>query len=250
MSVSYELTGPIGSLAALGLVVLQTDETIEHDFRRIFTSPDIALYVTRLPMAAELTPDAITDMEAELGAAARLLPPEVAFDVVAYACTSGTSQIGAGAVADCLKATTSTREATNPLSAAKAALAHVGAKRVAVVSPYIKAISDGLCRALEGDGVQVGESVSFGERVEHHVARIAPASIHSAALAVGQSEEVDAVFLSCTNLRTLDIIEDLEAVLQKPVLSSNQALAWDMARRAKKSVPFGHAPGRLFHNIA
>ena len=60
------------------------------------------------------------------------------------------------------------------------------------------------------------------------MARIAPASIHSAALAVGQSEEVDAVFLSCTNLRTLDIIDDLEAVLQKPVLSSNQALAWDM----------------------
>ena len=47
-----------------------------------------------------------------------------------------------------------------------------------------------------------------------------------------KTSEADAVFLSCTNLRTLDIIEEIETPLGKPALSSNQVLAWDMARRA------------------
>ena len=45
--IGYELTGPIGSAATLGLVVLQADETLEQDFRQIFPDRDIAIY-TRL----------------------------------------------------------------------------------------------------------------------------------------------------------------------------------------------------------
>ena len=41
----YRLTGPIGSAATLGLIVLQVDETIEQDFRRLFVAPDVALYI-------------------------------------------------------------------------------------------------------------------------------------------------------------------------------------------------------------
>ena len=67
---------------------------------------------------------------------------------------------------------------------------------------------------------------SWNETIDARVGRIAPASIREAALELGASTVVDAVFISCTNLKALSIIEELEAKLGKPVISSNQALGW------------------------
>jgi maleate isomerase len=238
----YRLTGPIGT-RTLGLIVLQADETIEHDFRRLFPS-EVALYVSRVPSGAELDADTIAAMEAHLPAAAALLPP-AAFDAVAYACTSGTTLIGAARVADLVGGACRTNAVTDPLTAAQAAMRALGATRVALVSPYIAEVAGPIRRAFEADGFAVPETLSFGEKIEARVARIDPASIRDAALQAGAVEGVEAVFLSCTNLRTLDIISGLEAELGLPVISSNQALAWDMARRAGAAVS-PSAPGRLF----
>jgi maleate isomerase len=74
--------------------------------------------------------------------------------------------------------------------------------------------------------------LSFGEEVEARVARIDPRSTAEAARALAWRGGMDALFLSCTNLRTYDILPALQAELGLPVLSSNQALAWHMARLA------------------
>ena len=84
-----------------------------------------------------------------------------------------------------------------------------------------------------------------GKRLESRVARIDPGSIREAALEVGRVSGTDAVFLSCTNLRTLDIIDGLEESLGIPVVSSNLAIGWQMARLSGAPVAFS-APGRLF----
>jgi maleate isomerase len=84
-------------LPRLGLIVLQVDETIEDDFRRMFSRHIARLHVTRIPSGAELTPDSIAAMKRALPDAARLLPAIQPLDVVGYACTSGTTlgaQIG------------------------------------------------------------------------------------------------------------------------------------------------------------
>jgi len=90
----YTLTGPIGTEATLGLVVLQVDETIEQDFRRLFPSPGVALYTSRIPSGADVTPETLTAMEAELPRAAGLLPAAASFGAVGYACTSAATLIG------------------------------------------------------------------------------------------------------------------------------------------------------------
>ncbi len=241
----YTLTGPIGTRATLGLIVLQVDETIEHDFRRLFSGDDIALYVSRIPSGDDLNPDSIAAMEETLPHAAGLLPPAAAFDVVGYGCTSGTTLIGADRVAALVKSTTNTRAVADPLTAALSAMGTLKATSIGIVSPYIDAVAVPIRRAFEQAGFAVPATVSFGEQIEARVARIDPASIHAAALSVGRQPGVDTVFLSCTNLRTLDIIDDLEQTLGKPVVSSNQALAWQMARLAFLPKP-PRAPGRLF----
>jgi len=232
----YTLTDPIGSAATLGLIVLQVDETIEQDFRRLFAAPDIALYVSRIPSGAELTPDTIAQMAIDLPQAASLLPPAASFDVIGYACTSGTTLIGVDQVAQLVGGNATTQAVTNPLTATIAALTALNVTSVAIVSPYIASVALPICKAFLDAGFDVPATLSFGEEVEANVARIDPAAIHAAALEVGRTPGVEAVFLSCTNLRTLDIIDDLERQLGMPVISSNQALAWHMAQTASVEV--------------
>lgn len=240
----YALTGPIGARATFGLIALQVDETIEHDFRRLFAARDVALHVSRVPSGDDLTPDSIARMEAALPAAAALLPPAARFDAIGYGCTSGATLIGAARVAALVSGAAATRRVVDPLSAALAAFGALGVGSVAVVSPYIDAVAEPVRAALRAAGLRTPVAVSFGEEVEARVARIDPASILAAGLAAGAGADVEAVFISCTNLRALDVIDALEAALGKPVVASNQALAWEMARRAG-ALPLSETPGRL-----
>lgn len=241
----YDLVDPIGTKATFGLIALQTDETIEHDFRRLFADPGFAFYVTRVPSGDAVNPDTLSAMAKDLPRAASLLPPSARFDAVGYGCTSGSTLIGPDTVSDLVKRGAVTKGVANPLSGALGALNKVDAQRVALVTPYIDSVVAPLRAAFEAHGFTVPATLSFGEEMEEKVARIDPASIRAAALAVGHDPDVDAVFLSCTNLRTLDIIDDLEATLGKPVLSSNQVLAWQMAELAGGAA-LANPPGRLF----
>lgn len=241
----YDLVDPIGTKATFGLIALQTDETIEHDFRRLFSDPGFAFYVTRVPSGDAVNPETLTAMAEDLPRAASLLPPSARFDVVGYGCTSGSTLIGPDSVTDLVKRGAVTDTVANPLSGALGALERLRAQRVAMVTPYIESVVAPLRAAFEAHGFRVPQTLSFGEEMEEKVARIDPASIRAAALAVGDDPGVDAVFLSCTNLRTLDIIEDLEVMLGKPVLSSNQVLAWQMAALAG-DVALNNPPGMLF----
>nr|WP_293577432.1 Asp/Glu racemase [Phaeobacter sp.] len=228
----YDLAPAIGSRATLGLVVLQVDETLEHDFKRMFASPEISLYVSRIPSGQDLNPDTIATMKTTLPAAAGLLPQAAQFDVVGYGCTSGTTLIGQDKVAELVRSGVACGAVADPLTAALAAMAQLDVQRVGLVTPYVESVSAPVAQAFANAGLTVCNSVSFAEEEEAKVARIDPASTFAAALAVGQQPEVEAVFLSCTNLRTFDIIAPLEDRLQKPVVSSNQAMGWQMASLA------------------
>lgn len=241
---AYHLRPEDPALRRIGLIVLQVDETVEEDMRRLIPAHAARLHVTRIPSGAELTPASIARMEADLTQAAALLP-DAPFDVIAYACTSGATLIGEQTVAAGIRAGRAAAHVTNPLTAALAAAGHLGAGSLAVVSPYVADVAAPLCRAFTAQGISVPVSVSFGEKIESRVARIDPASIRAAALAALEGVEADGIFLSCTNLRTLDILEALEAETGRPVLSSNQVLAWHIARLAGLPIPAG-APGSLF----
>lgn len=228
----------------LGLIVLQVDETIEQDFRRLFSPENATLHFTRIPSGADLTPDTIAGMEYALPTAAALLPPSLALDVIGYACTSATTLLGPERVKELVLEGARARQVTNPFTAALASFEKLGAEQIAIVSPYIAEVSVPLAKAFGNSGIRVSASLSFGERTEEKVARITPASIGEAALEIGRRSDVQAVFLSCTNLRTLDVIDEIENALGKPVVSSNQALAWHMATLADARLA-ADAPGML-----
>jgi len=228
----FDLTGAIGGGSAIGLIVLQTDETIEHDFRRMFRDCDVAIHVTRLASGANVTADTLADMSEILPAAAALLPRGARYDVVGYGCTSASAVIGSAKVARLVAAACNTRHVTDPLGSLLAICADRGIRKLALLSPYIADVSQTLRDALAAGSVETPVVGTFDEVEDARVARISPASIRDAAIELGRSSQVDGVFLSCTNLQTLDILAEIEAAVGKPVFSSNQALAWHMARLA------------------
>ncbi len=227
---TYSTAEPLGAKATLGLIVLQPDETIEHDFRRMMPVDDVTLYVSRIPSATEVTGDTLAAMRHDLPQAAALMPRGLTFDVVGYGCTSGTSVIGAGAIADLIRQGVPTDKVTEPVSALIATCAALNIRKIGFLSPYIAEVSAALRATLAENGVASPVFGSFDEAEEAKVARIDGASVIAAATALAAEGGIDALFLSCTNLRTLDVIAPIEAATGLPVLSSNLVLAWHMAQ--------------------
>lgn len=224
----YELELDNPNEPPMGLIVLQTDETIEQELGSYFSDLPNPLYVTRIPSSPEVTPEGLAGMEADLAAAAALLPTARPYPVVGYGCTSASSIIGSDRVEQMVQSTCNATHVTNPLRAAIACAQHLGVSALALLSPYVEEVNHPLRTAFAAAGLSTDVFGSFAEATEAKVVRIAHQSIVDAAVHIGQDPKVEAIFVSCTNLRTRLAIAEIESRIQKPVLTSNQALAWHM----------------------
>lgn len=232
----------------LGLIVLQTDETVEDEARFYLHNAPVRLLCTRIPVSDEINAATLRAMRAHLSGALELFPHGKAFDVMGYACTSAATVIGEDAVHQDIAAAVRTRHTTNPLTAAKAALAHIGARRIAYVSPYVAEVAQAMQDAFTQAGFAITHSHNFNLNRDSAVAALPPQEILAAVTAL-PVQECDAVFISCTNLRCAEILPLAEHALGKPVLSSNQALLWHMRQLAKVPPPSAQqagAYGQLF----
>lgn len=220
----------VGRRASIGLLVLQTDQTIEDEFRHIL--PDgVALYELRLESPVEITPEKLRKMEAEIPVASGLLP-EVAFDAIGFGCTSGALVIGEPVVAERVQGVKPGVSVTDPVTAAVTALKALKAPRIALLTPYLPEINENLRRQFIQRGLEIPVMGTFNQPDDNLVARITPELIKAAILELGRSEAVDAVFVSCTSMRLARIVTEVEAELGKPVTSSNHAMAWHLLRLA------------------
>ncbi|APX10388.1 Asp/Glu racemase [Tateyamaria omphalii] len=219
----------------IGLIALQADETIEADMRQLLPL-HVEYMVSRVPSGTSVTPETLQDMAGHLTGAARLMPRGAEMACVAYGCTSGTAEIGADRIRDLVQAGVATPHVTEPVSALIAACRHLGITRLGLLSPYIASVSDRFRAVLTASDIEVVAFASFNEPVEERVVRIAAQSVIAAAQDLGRDAQVDALFLSCTNLRTLPAIPVIEAARGIPVLSSNLVLAWHMAQLAGETL--------------
>ncbi|MVO15965.1 maleate cis-trans isomerase family protein [Parasedimentitalea huanghaiensis] len=232
MKLDFETDEGIGTRATLGVIVLETDETLEPEFARMTDLEGVALYHSRIPMVSEIRPDTLAQMEADLPASARLLPPSLPFDVIGYGCTSASSVIGSENVAHSVRRVFPNARVTDPLAAIIAAGKRMGIERLGFVTPYVPDVSERMRGRLEEGGFEIAAFGSFEEGDDRVVARITEQSILAAAVQVAQTAPCEAVVIACTNLRCLSVIPEIEARTGVPVFSSNQALAWHMLRLA------------------
>jgi maleate isomerase len=229
----HELDAGLGERARLGLIVLATDQTIEHEWRQILGALDgVALYQSRIWNDARITPETLAAMEGRLAESAAVIMPGVPLAVLAFGCTSAAMVIGEDGVFARLREARPEARGTTPITAAFAAFRALDARRVAVLTPYREDVNQAVRRYVEARGFQVPVFGSFNEEDDTRAARIDTASIRDAALELGRDPRVDAVFVSCTSLRVAGIAREIEAELGKPVTSSNHAMAWHALRLA------------------
>jgi maleate isomerase len=210
----------------LGLIVLQADETLEGEVWNSFKHLEKTLHVTRIPSGLDVSTNSLAQMEQDLPTAAGLLPRGCVFDIVAYGCTSGTSVVGAARVHELVKSGVKTRHVTDPLTATIAWCQLHGIERLAFLSPYVEDVNEGLRRALAEAGIETPVFGSFNVAEEAAVARISDKSIIEAGIDLCESGETDALFLSCTNLRTDIARGAIRAATGRSVISSNSVLSW------------------------
>lgn len=232
MKLEFNTDDGIGTRATMGVIVLETDETLEPEFAKVMALDGVALYHSRIPMVPEIRPETLARMEEDLPASARLLPPSLDFDVIGYGCTSASTVIGSENVARAIQTVFPNAKVSDPLAAIIAAGHHLGAKRLGFITPYVPEVSGRMRQKLEDAGFEIAAFGSFEEGNDQVVARITEASISEAAENVAAAAPCDAIVISCTNLRCLKIISRIEEKIGVPVISSNQALAWHMLRLA------------------
>lgn len=235
--------GAGGGGARLGLIVLATDETLEFEARQVLAGCDIQLLHARIPVAREINPATLAEMDAAMPLAAALLPQGL--DVIGYACTSGATVIGQDRVAAQVRSRHPGAEVTDPISAVIDALGRVGARRIGMVTPYVPAVTAPMRALLAQNGIETLHEISFAEGDDRKVARIDPASTRAALIEAAKTPGIEALFASCTNLQTFPIIDEVEAETGLPVITSNQALLWHMLLLAGMRGKCA-GPGRLF----
>lgn len=238
----------LGSRARIGMLVLKTDQTVEFEAAQIIARVDgVTLHHARLYNDFEITRDTLLAMKPLIPDASRLLPVEWGFKSIGYACTSGAMVIGEGEVERLVRTVHPRTAVTNPLTGGLAGLTALGCRRIAVLTPYVRAVNDGLVSALQARGLQVTAFASYEEPDDNQVGRISVAEIVRASVALARHDDVDGVFVSCTSLRTIDAIPAIEAASGKPATSSNHGMIWHMLRQAGIGEPIGGL-GRLFEH--
>jgi len=239
--VSATLGMPAADPVRLGLVALATDLTSEHDLHSLL--PDNArLHVSRVAYANPLTPENLVAMAPHIAAAADLLVPGVALAAVGFGCTSGAVVIGHAAIAAAIGSVRPGVAVFTPASAAIDAFQHLGVSRIALLTPYLRRTSAPMIDHFTRSGFEVVHTVSLDMDDDRDIARLAAPTIRAAARRADHPD-AEAMFISCTALPVLPLIDEIETALGKPVVSSNQALGWAMLRAAGLQ---RRGPGRLF----
>lgn len=245
MKLSYTADPSPVSGPALGLIVLDTDETIEPEMSQFFAGTGQTLYHSRIPFHPEVTPETLAAMEANIPASTAMLPASADISVIGYGCTSGATVIGPDAVTKAVQTHRPDVMVTNPISATLAAFAHLGARKIGFLTPYVPSVSLAMQDLIARAGYEITAFGSFEEVEDAAVARISPNSIFEGARSLAQSGAFDTLFVSCTNLRGATVIAPIEKELGLRVVTSNQALAWHMQTLAGQAAHHDWA-GALF----
>jgi maleate isomerase len=214
-------------------LVLATDYTIEHEWRRIITPLDgVALYQSRILNDNQITPETLRAMEPRIATATDVILPGARLDVVAYGCTSASMAIGEEKVFEKIRSVRPESKCTTPITAAFAAFRALGAKRIGVLTPYRADVNRIVADYIRARGFDVPVFGSFNEENDATVARIAPQSVKAGVMAIKDKAKIDAVFVSCTSVRLAEAAREIEAEIGIPITSSNHAMAWHALRLA------------------
>ncbi len=209
----------------IGLLVPSINTTMETEFWRI-APQGVSVHSARIAGGRQGTPEELRGMENASKQAAQ----EVAMvepDVVVYGCTSGSFFEGPEWNKKISKQLTEITKAPTVTTAGAmaACLMAGGYKKVDIVTPYVEVTNERLKHFLKAHGIEVATLGTFDMLDMFDHAKIQPDEIYRKVKEI-TTPDAEAVFVACTQLRALEVLDMLERDLGKPVYSAVQASAW------------------------
>lgn len=223
----------------IGVLLPPANVTCEREYPAA-VPPGYSVHFTRLVRPeAHLSASSLVKMKDSAEEAAERLCA-MGPVAIAYACTSGSFLSGPdahGDIAERIRNRTSVPAVTTA-SAVLAAMNAVGARNVGVVTPYPMDITASTTAFLEAHGMRVAAVDTYNYHASRDIPNITPESIAQRVTALREAHpDVDAVFVSCTNVATFPVIESLEKKLGVPVVTSNSATLWAVMHLAGYTQP-------------
>jgi len=230
----------------IGLLALSTDLTIERDFNSICHKLPLNIFVNRIHNENPLTRENLLKMQDQIESITQKILPGEKISTVAYACTSGTIAIGEDKVKEKIQLAKPGCHVTTPITSAIKAFNKMNVKKVAVFTPYPEPVNKTISEHLIKKNINVTAFSTFNLDIDVDFARIDPNYL-SEILTKLNLNNADALFVSCTALPVLEVLDEVEKKINKPVFSSNQTLIWDTIRSVGYNSPIiGY--GSLFKN--
>lgn len=226
-----------GSRASIGLIVPASGYALEMECNKM--APEgVAVATTRIPLE-KATPEFLSKIASYVEEAAKLLAM-AELDVIVLGCTAGSFIKGVGYDSTIIKII---EEATNitgltTSTAVISALRKLKAKKISIATPYIDEVNEQEKMFFEANGFNVLsiEGLQLGRTNSRDMPLLEAETMYDFAKKV-HKQECDVLFVSCTGLGVISIIERLENELGKPVVTSNQATFWAALRTAKVRDP-------------
>ncbi len=222
-----EITNP-----RIGVVTLSTDFTIEQDFRRICHNIPIDIFVNRIPFENPLNHENYLKMSEHLPKIVGDILPDQKLDVVAYGCTSGTVAIGEEKIKSQIHKSKPGVYVTTPITAAISAFKKLDINKIAILTPYPKLVNETVFNYLQELSIEIDSFIGFNLEYDSDIASVDPQNLIRTIKNIDYVD-VDAIFVSCTALRIVEVLQEIEDLIKKPIISSNQALIWDSIRSSK-----------------
>jgi maleate cis-trans isomerase len=235
-----------GWRARLGRINPSPETVGDEEWRRL--CPDGVIVVSTRMYIDKVDAQGLTAMVTNVERAAKELASARA-NVILMAGTAGAFNGGAGFDVDLARRIrdASGVPATTTMTAVLDALRSLEVGRVAVATSYIRDVDTALASVLEQEGIRVPTIEGMGLLRSIDMGDVEPQRTYEFAKHVfSHAGDVDGYFISCGNLRTLEVIRQLEADFGKPVITSNQAGMWKVLRMCGIAPPRASEGGLLF----
>ena len=213
----------------VGLLTLSTDLTIERDFYSICQKLPLNIFVNRIHNENPLTKENLSKMYDQIVPVTEKILPGEKINTVAYGCTSGTIAIGEDRVKEKIQLAKPDCYVTTPITSAIKAFKKMNVKKIAVFTPYPESVNKTILEYLNKKSINIISLSTFNLDLDVDIARVDPQYLLET-LTNLNINDAEALFVSCTALPALEIIEKIEKKINKPVFSSNQTLIWDTIR--------------------
>jgi len=230
----------------VGLIALATDFRIEKDFISIIKDQSIDFFVNRIHCYFPLTSENLKKMSNNITKISDDILPNEKLDCVVYGCTSGTITSGYSSIKKKINLAKPDAKVTTPSTAAVNALKKLGLKKISIFTPYSKALNDEVVDYFKKENFEITTNSYFDISNDLDIGKVDENYLYET-LCEMDLGKAEALFISCTALPALAIIDKLEKKLNKTVLSSNQVLIWDTLQSIGKRDRI-EGFGRLFKN--